>query len=68
VAQYPKGREAKYGGMDASLISEMKSLAEEHKRLKRMYAESQMHNDLLKKALQTSLPQAEPSASSMWHG
>jgi putative transposase len=51
VAQYPKGREAKYGGMDASLISEMKSLTEENKRLKRMYAEMSMQNDLLKEAL-----------------
>ena len=42
---------SKYGGMDASLISEMKALAEENKRLKRMYAESQMQNDLLKESL-----------------
>jgi putative transposase len=42
---------SKYGGMDASMISEMKALAEENKRLKRMYAESQMQNDLLKEAL-----------------
>lgn len=30
---------SKYGGMDAALLSEMKALAEENKRLKRMYAE-----------------------------
>ena len=42
---------SKYGGMDASLISEMKALAEENKRLKRMYAEMSMQNDLLKEAL-----------------
>jgi putative transposase len=42
---------SKYGGMDASLISEMKSLTEENKRLKRMYAEMSMQNDLLKEAL-----------------
>ena len=30
---------AKFGGMDASMISEMKALAEENRRLKRMYAE-----------------------------
>jgi putative transposase len=42
---------SKYGGMDASMINEMKSLTEENKRLKRMYAESQMQNDLLKEAL-----------------
>ena len=30
---------AKYGGMDASMISELKAMAEENRRLKRMYAE-----------------------------
>ena len=43
---------SKYGGMDASMISEMKSISEENKRLKRMYAESQMQNDLLKEVLE----------------
>ena len=43
---------SKYGGMDASLLSEMKAIAEENKRLKRMYAESQMQNELLKEALE----------------
>lgn len=43
---------SRYGGMDASMISEMKSLAEENRRLKRLYAESQMQNDLLKEALE----------------
>ncbi|VAX26746.1 hypothetical protein MNBD_NITROSPIRAE01-253 [hydrothermal vent metagenome] len=33
------------------MISEMKCLSEENKRLKRMFAESQMQNDLLKEAL-----------------
>ena len=42
---------AKFGGMDASLISEMKDMAEENRRLKRMYAEISMQNDLLKEAL-----------------
>ena len=42
---------AKYGGMDASLISEMKAIAEENRRLKRMYADVSMQNDLLKEAL-----------------
>ena len=42
---------AKYGGMDASLISRMKSLDEENRRLKKMYAEKSMQNDLLKEAL-----------------
>jgi len=42
---------AKYGGLDASMISEMKSMAEENRRLKRMFADLSMQNDLLKEAL-----------------
>ncbi len=42
---------AKYGGMAASLISEMKAMAEENRRLKRMSADVSMQNDLLKEAL-----------------
>ncbi|AEI92915.1 putative transposase [Roseobacter litoralis Och 149] len=42
---------AKFGGMDASMISEMKDIAEENRRLKGMYAEMSMQNDLLKEAL-----------------
>ncbi len=42
---------SKYGGMDASLIGEMKTLAEENRRLKKIYAEMAMQNELLKDAL-----------------
>jgi putative transposase len=42
---------SKYGGMDASMMSELKSMSAENTRLKRMFAESQMQNDLLKEAL-----------------
>ena len=42
---------SRYGGMDASMVSEMKAMAEENRRLKRMYAEMSMQNDLLKEAL-----------------
>ena len=42
---------AKFGGMDASMISEMKAMVEENRRLKRMFAEMSMQNDLLKEAL-----------------
>ena len=42
---------AKYGGMDASMVSRMKAMEAENKRLKRMYAEMSMQNDLLKEAL-----------------
>ena len=42
---------AKFGGMDASMISQMKSIEEENRRLKKMFAELSMQNDLLKEAL-----------------
>ena len=35
--------------MDASLISEMKAMAEENRRLKRVYANVSMQNDLLRR-------------------
>ena len=42
---------SKYGGMDASMMSELKSMADENRRLKKMYAEMSMQNELLKEAL-----------------
>lgn len=42
---------AKFGGMDASMIAEMKAMADENRRLKRMFADLSMQNDLLKEAL-----------------
>ena len=42
---------SKYGGMDASLMSQMKALEEENRRLKRMYADLSMQADLLKEVL-----------------
>lgn len=42
---------SKFGGMDASLMSRMKELEEENRRLKKMYAESQMQAELIKEAL-----------------
>lgn len=42
---------AEFGGMDASLIAEMKAMAEENRRLKRMFADLSMQNDLLKETL-----------------
>ena len=47
---------SKYGGMDASLMSEMKAMAEENRRLKKMYAEMAIQNELLKNALGKSNP------------
>lgn len=42
---------AKYGGMEASMMSRMKTLEDENRRLKRMYADLSMQNDLLKDVL-----------------
>lgn len=42
---------AKYGGMDASMISQMKAMEEEHRLLKQMYANLNMQNELLQEAL-----------------
>ncbi len=50
TASFYKWR-AKYGGMDASMISQMKSLEDENRRLKRMFADISMQADLLKEAL-----------------
>ena len=42
---------AKYGGLDASMISQMKAMDDENRRLKKMFAELSMQNELLKEAL-----------------
>jgi putative transposase len=42
---------ARLGGMDASMVAQMKSMEDENRRLKKMYAELSMQNDLLKEAL-----------------
>ena len=42
---------AKYGGMDASLMGRMKELEAENNRLKRMYADVQLQNDVIKEAM-----------------
>jgi putative transposase len=41
----------KFGGLDASMVSQIKAMSEENRRLKRMYAEMSMQNDLLKEDL-----------------
>lgn len=50
TASFYKWR-SRYGGMDASMISQMKALEDENRRLKKMYAEMSMQTDLLKEAL-----------------
>jgi putative transposase len=41
----------KYGGMDASMMSQMNALEDENRRLKRIFADLSMQADLLKEAL-----------------
>ena len=42
---------SKYGGMDASMMSRLKELEDENRRLKKMYAEVQLQADVLKEAM-----------------
>jgi putative transposase len=42
---------SKFGGMDVSLMSQLRELQEENRRLKKMYAEAQLSADLLKEAM-----------------
>lgn len=42
---------SKYGGMDASMIAELKALQEENRRLKKMYAEVQLQREILQEAM-----------------
>jgi len=50
AATYYKWR-AKFGGLEAPMISQMKSTEEELRRFKKMYAELSLQNELLKEAL-----------------
>lgn len=42
---------SKFSGMDASLMARMKELESENSRLKKMYAEVQLQNDVIQDAL-----------------
>lgn len=42
---------SKYGGMEASMISELKALQEENRRLKKMYADVQLQKEILQEAM-----------------
>ena len=46
------GWKAKFGGMQASEVKRLKDLEEENRRLKKMYAELSLQNDIFKEALQ----------------
>ncbi len=43
---------AKYAGMDASMMSRLKELEEENRRLKKMYAEERLKAEIVQEALQ----------------
>jgi len=42
---------AKFGGMDASMMSRLKELEDENRRFKKMYADVQLQADVLKEAM-----------------
>jgi len=42
---------AKYGGMDASMISRLKELEDENRRLKKMYAEERLKSEIIQEAM-----------------
>ncbi len=42
---------SKFGGMEVSMVTRMKELEDENRRLKKMYAEAQLSADLLKEAM-----------------
>ena len=50
MATFYKWR-AKFGGMDASLMSRMKELEEENRRLKKMYADERIKAEIVAEAL-----------------
>ena len=59
---------SKHGGMDASMISQMKALEDENRRLKKMYAEMSMQAESLKEALGKSDPASPTSGSGRERG
>ncbi len=42
---------AKFGGMDASMMSRLKELEDENRRLKKMYAEERLKSEILQEAM-----------------
>jgi len=46
---------SKYGGMDASMMTRMKELEAENRRLKRMYAEERLKAEIIQEAMAKKL-------------
>ena len=49
------GWRAKYGGMDLPMVKKLKSLEEENRRLKKMYAEVCMDKEVLQELIEKKL-------------
>nr|CBK62713.1 transposase [Pseudoalteromonas sp. SANK 73390] len=45
---------SKYGGMDTSLMAQMKELEEENRRLKKMYVDEKLKAEIVQEAMQKS--------------
>jgi putative transposase len=58
---------SKYGGMDASMIADMKVMEDENRRLKKMFAELSMQKELLKEALGKNRSASSYPASECLH-
>ena len=44
---------SKFGGLDVSLMTRIKELEDEHRRLKKLYVDAQLSADLLRESLAT---------------
>ena len=42
---------SRYGGMDASMMSRLKELEDENRRLKKMYAEERLKSEIIQEAM-----------------
>ena len=42
---------SKYGGMDASMMTRLKELEDENRRLKKMYAEERLKSEIIQEAM-----------------
>ena len=42
---------SRYGGMDASMMSRLKGLEDENRRLKKMYAEERLKSEIIQEAM-----------------